>query len=185
MSLPTNLPETPASPSLTAATPGTGLKAPALPLPAKLLVRRKSEPLSAVLNEAETGELTLADGRTVLATKGHYIIRRGALAVTVLQANQIGLGRDYEPVQDALTLSPDQKQRLEATLGFGATRTAPDLVTAVERLASISIGTIRVEFTPGQLEEIAHRAKKRGHTVQQELEAAVDRIKGEIFHRGA
>jgi hypothetical protein len=43
---------------------------------------------------------------------------------------------------------------------------------------------VKVEFSPGQLEEIAHRAAKRGRSVEAELNAAVDRIKDEIFHRG-
>jgi hypothetical protein len=62
--------------------------------------------------------------------------------------------------------------------------TPADLVAAIERLASIAIGAVKVEFSPGQLEEIAHRAAKRGRSVEAELNAAVDRIKDEIFHRG-
>jgi hypothetical protein len=72
---------------------------------------------------------------------------------------------------------------LEQTLGLGATRTPADLVKAVERLAAIHVGTIQIDFTPGQLDEIAHRATKRGHTIQQELQAVVDRIREELFWR--
>ena len=74
--------------------------------------------------------------------------------------------------------------RLELTTGLGSTRTPEDLCTAVERLAKISIGTIQIDFTPGQLEEIHHRAVKRGRTVKQELQAVVDRIREAIFWRG-
>jgi hypothetical protein len=146
-------------------------------------VRRRSEALTATLHADPTTEVLLADGRNVLAPTGHYIVRRGNQVVTVLPAALLGPGKDYEPLLDQISLTPEQKQRLERTLGLGTTRTTPDLITAVEALATISIGTVRVEFTTGQLAEIAHRAGKRGRTVQAELEAVVDRIKGELFHR--
>ena len=89
----------------------------------------------------------------------------------------------YEIVDtQTLHLSAADRERLERTTGLASTRTAADLLAAVERLAKIQIGSIAIEFTPGQLEELARRATKRGHTIRQELELAVDRVKGEIFH---
>ena len=58
------------------------------------------------------------------------------------------------------------------------------LLTAVKRMAKIEIGGVALTFTPGQLEELAFRAKKRGHTVQQEMEAVVKRIEQELFWSG-
>lgn len=114
---------------------------------------------------------------------GDWIISRGALIVDWARGH--ALDEKYEILYEGtLAVPPAVVKRIEATTGLGTGRDPYGLVEAIERLASISIGTIHVEFTPGQLAEIAHRAGKRGHTVQQELEAAVDRIKGEIFHRG-
>lgn len=95
------------------------------------------------------------------------------------------LDQRYETIEEgALSLPAAACRQLDETLGIGATRTAVQLIAAVERLARIEIGTIRIGFTPGQLEELAHRAEKRGHTVLQELQAVVRRIEDEIFHRG-
>jgi hypothetical protein len=70
------------------------------------------------------------------------------------------------------------------TTGFGSTRSGPDLVKAIERLASIKVGDIRIPFTPGQVAELQHRAMKRGRTVEAEMKAVVDRIEDELFHKG-
>jgi len=82
-----------------------------------------------------------------------------------------------------LQLSPADCNRLEEITGFGSTRSPEVFLAAVDRLASMRFGDIRVPFTPGQLEEIAHRASKRGRTVQAEMQAVVDRIQDELFHR--
>lgn len=55
---------------------------------------------------------------------------------------------------------------------------------AIDRLASIAIGDIRLPFTPGQLAELQHRAAKRGRTVEQEMRAVVSRIEEELFYKG-
>lgn len=83
-----------------------------------------------------------------------------------------------------LLLSAADCRAIEETTGFGTTRSPAALRAAVERLATIAIGDIRLAFTPGQLEEIAHRAGKRGRTIEQEMKAVVDRIEDELFHRG-
>jgi len=83
-----------------------------------------------------------------------------------------------------LTLTLIQCGRLEETLGIGATRSFEQLVKAVERLAAIKVGEIKLPFTPGQLTELKHRAEKRGRTIEQEMKAVVDRIRDELFYKG-
>jgi hypothetical protein len=83
-----------------------------------------------------------------------------------------------------LTLSGADCNRLEETLPLGCTQSPSSLVAAVERLASLRFGDIRIPFTPGQLQEIQHRAAKRGRTVEAEMQAVVDRIRDELFYRG-
>ena len=121
-------------------------------------------------------------GERVTLHPGDWIIRRGGAAIDYARSPQLTAA--YEVEEDGWRLSRALAARLERTIGYGSTRDPASLVDAVERLARITIGSILIEFTPGQLEEIAHRAAKRGHTVQQELQAAVDRVKDEIFHRG-
>jgi hypothetical protein len=82
-----------------------------------------------------------------------------------------------------LQLTPADCARLEEICGLGSTRTPEALVLAIDRLASLRIGDIRLPFTPGQLSELQHRAAKRGRTVEAEMKAAVDRIQDEIFYR--
>jgi len=124
----------------------------------------------------------LSNGGYVDLIAGDWLISRSSAIVDFVRGR---LGEKYEIVVDhELVLPPQVVARLEQTTGFGTGKDPFTLVEAIERLASISIGTVRVEFTPGQLEEIAYRAKKRGHTVEQELKTAVERVKDEIFHRG-
>ena len=83
-----------------------------------------------------------------------------------------------------LHLSPGDCNEIEAVTGLGTTRSVQHLLAAVERLASIRIGDIRLPFTPGQLAELQHRAAKRGHSVEQEMRAVVARIEDELFYKG-
>jgi hypothetical protein len=166
----------PAGPVASTSTPGTASK----PDGAKIAVRRRTPTLTAVRLEAPR-PVELADGSVVQAQPGAYLITRGQTVISCVPT----LGDQYEIVVEGQLLVPaDIRHRIEATTGIGSTLTAADLVTAIERLAPIDIGTVHVEFTPGQLAEIAHRATKRGRTVEAELHAVVDRIKDEIFHRG-
>lgn len=144
-------------------------------------MRRRVPPLHARrLHEAVLVEIA---GEGVSLRAGDWLIVRGTTAVGwALGGNLV---EHYEIVPEGdLALPMAVRQRIEKTTGIGSTNSPAALAGAIERLASIQIGTIAIEFTPGQLEEIRHRASKRGHTVEQELRAAVDRVKGEIFHRG-
>lgn len=97
----------------------------------------------------------------------------------------IAFPEPYEIVAEGtLTLSPSDREALELTTGIGTTRSAATLLAAVQRLARIRIGDVTIPFTPGQLEEIAYRAGKRGITVQRATQDVIDRIKDELFHRG-
>jgi hypothetical protein len=83
-----------------------------------------------------------------------------------------------------LVLSPADVRQLDELLGLGATVSGERLVQAIERLASIKVGDIRIPFTPGQLAELSHRAQKRGRTVDAEMRAVVARIEDELFYKG-
>ena len=159
----------------------TSTPAPASTSTEKLRVRRRADPLTATRVQ-HAGLIELVGGGRVRVSVGDWILTRGQSIVDWTPSS--AFDTQYESLVDhELRLSPALVARLEQTLGLGSGRDPAVLVEAVERLAAISIGTVRVDFTPGQLEEIKHRAGKRGHTVEQELRAAVDRVKDEIFHR--
>jgi len=129
------------------------------------------------------------DGRGVMLPSGQvtfpaltdYIISRGDQIVDVCDAT--ALTARYQIVTEGLTIPRESCVRIEEITGVGTTRTPAELLKAVSRLAAIAIGDVHIPFTPGQLEEIKHRAGKRGFSVAQELQRIVDRIKDEIFYK--
>lgn len=149
--------------------------------PSKLAVVPRPQPLIAV-RSATGGGYELADGRHVTCDPTDWLICRGKVIIDVV-ADKLLRDR-YQIVETgALTLSLADCVRLESTIGVGNAQSTTKLLPAVERLARIEIGTIKIDFTPGQLEEIALRAKKRGQTVEQSLQAVIDRIREELFWR--
>jgi len=132
---------------------------------------------------AKPTSVLLADGRTVLASAGDWRICRQDLTLDVLPDSRFR--KEYEPiVNGALVLTPAECARLEETVGVGNTQIPITFILAVERLAALHIGDVRLDFTPGQLAELKHRASKRGQTIEQTIKAVVDRIRDEIFHHG-
>jgi hypothetical protein len=83
-----------------------------------------------------------------------------------------------------LHLSTLDTDAIAVALGLGGIPTGASILAAIDRLASVRIGDIRIPFTPGQLTELQHRASKRGRTVEQEMRAVVARIEQELFYQG-
>jgi hypothetical protein len=128
------------------------------------------------------GVVVLTDGRTIRAQAGEWVITRGKQAIEIVGAE--GLAARYTLVDSREQhLSGAICDQLDAILGIGATQTPEKLLAAVDRLARIEIGEIKIDFTPGQLEEISRRAKKRGWTVAQGIKSVVDRIREDLFWR--
>lgn len=142
----------------------------------KVQVRRKQRALTAQqLTTAK--ELEMPDGTVLPGLRDEWMISAGHQVIDIVKK----LDEKYEIVEEGLLLPRSLCVQLEQTTGIGTTQSAAKLIPAIERLARISIGSIKIEFTPGQLEEIKHRASKRGITVKQELQRCVDRVKEEIF----
>lgn len=138
-------------------------------------------PLTAVqLDHDQT--VSLSDGRSLRASAGDWLISRGKAVIDVVGDTALATRYTIQAT-GTLTLPAEICSRIEQTAGLGSTRSPADLAAAIERLAKIEIGTVQLPFTPGQLEEIAVRAKKRGQTVQQALQATIDRIKEDLFWR--
>jgi hypothetical protein len=144
-------------------------------------VRPKEAPLIAVRVTKPT-RVVLPDHETT-AQPGECLVTRGSQIIRLLSAEQ--LAKEYDlVVPGVLTLSRADCHAIEETLGLGATESVPTLLSAIARLASVRIGDIRIPFTPGQLLELQHRAKKRGRTVEAEMKAVVARIEDELFYKG-
>jgi hypothetical protein len=160
----------------------TSAAAPEAGAPGKTIVRRKVPDLQAIpLRTAE--DVPLPDGRVWHGLPGDVRLVHNGLVVEVAPGARFAA--DYELARPAvLSLDAAACAELERTLGLGATRSPEACLAAVARLATIAVGEVRIDFTPGQLGELQHRAGKRGHTLQEELQAVVDRVADEIFHHG-
>jgi hypothetical protein len=166
-------------------TPGpssTSTSLPAAPVQVitRLAVRTRARPLIATLQRAQD-KVTLPNGQLVLVYPGDYVISAGEQIIDVAGAK--AFPERYEPIIDGLALPRSLCTQIEDTTGIGSTQTAEALLAAITRLAALSIGEVKIAFTPGQLAELKHRASKRGYTIEQELARVVDRIKDEIFFR--
>ena len=125
--------------------------------------------------------VTLASGQPLPARVGDWLITSGPSILAVVP--QAHLDEQYEVLQEGgLRLLPAACRALDDRLGPGTTQSADALLRAVTRLASIKVGEVEVRFTPGQLEELAFRATKRGRTLQQEIAQVVTRLESELFH---
>ena len=80
-----------------------------------------------------------------------------------------------------ITVTGEALQRLETLLGGGSIHSEADLTTKVERLAGISFAHVRLEFSPGQLEQLAEKAARADMTVEQLVERAQAKICEQFF----
>ena len=81
----------------------------------------------------------------------------------------------------ALTLAGDDLEQVDALLGLGSTQSPAALLAALRAYAGISIGGIRLEFSPAQLAEIAYRADKQGKSPQAVVEDIVQQMSWRFF----
>jgi hypothetical protein len=185
MSSKTTSPPVPDSTSTPATASTKEPAAPLVPLSVarldKVPLRRKGATLQAV-RVTHDHSVTMPDETVVIARVGDWVILSGSIIIAYLKDRDFP--GPYEIVAEGtLTLSLQDRELLERTTGLGTTRTPMELVAAIQRLARIGIGDVQIPFTPGQLEEIAYRATKRGITLQRAVQDVIDRISGELFHR--
>ena len=79
-----------------------------------------------------------------------------------------------------LVLAPELIKRLEEALERHFTQ-PHQLVELIEVLARIRIGDIRVEATPAQLRELAHKAERQGKTTEQLVRETYQAIARSFF----
>lgn len=81
-----------------------------------------------------------------------------------------------------LVLCAEPLEQIDRELGIGATRDTTALLSAIRSWAGITIGDIRLQFSPAQLAEIAHRAEKQGKTPEAVVADIVSQLEGAFFH---
>jgi hypothetical protein len=139
---------------------------------------RTQDPLQASQVSVET-RVTLPDGLSRVVCPSDWLITRNGQVIEVCP--DAVFAKYWEEKQAGLQVPELVKARLEETLGIGTTNTPIALVEAVEQLADLKIGEVRVPFTPQQLHELKTRAEKRGITIEAEVRRVIEYLTGEIF----
>jgi hypothetical protein len=82
----------------------------------------------------------------------------------------------------ALVIPERERAQLADLLGGLPVRSAATLVERVQALADLSIGKIRIPFTPAELTEIKTKADRLGWPVERVLQAIVKQVKTEWYN---
>jgi len=81
-------------------------------------------------------------------------------------ADQLKRLAPFEPGKRLVALTPAQVESLEPRLGGGSLKDGADLVAKVLNLAGIRFHRKDFDFSPQQLEELAHRAERQGKSIE-------------------
>lgn len=99
-----------------------------------------------------------------------------------LMADQLGRFAHVIPSDRIVVLEPTTRQRLEEILQGGGLVNAHDLLSKVQRLADLQIGEIRIDFTPGQWEELKNLARRNSRQLVEVVEATVRGMESIFFN---
>lgn len=111
----------------------------------------------------------------VQATSGKTV------TVEELLSAQLDRFAGVSPTDRIVVIPSGHRDRLEQLLGGGSLRSSEDLVSRVESLASISIGDVRLGFTPGQMKQLAAIAQRNRKTVEQVVKETVKEMEWRFF----
>jgi len=142
-------------------------------------VRPKVQDSLTAYQLTESEAFTLPSGMGRHGFPGEWVVCRHGVPFDVLPEQSFQLL--YEPQVAGLLIPADQTAALVDILGLGACQSPKFLLDAVKRLADLKIGDVSIQFTPGQLEELARKAEKNGHSVQAEVERIVAHLSSEVF----
>jgi hypothetical protein len=142
-------------------------------------VRQRSRILTAY-QAAAPHTVELVDGRLMSVAPTDWIVSVGSQILSVVSA--VEFPRLYEWADERqLVLPADACRQLQDILGAPSLQSPAALVNGIRRLALLRVGEIELSFTPGQLEELARRARKRNRSVEREIKEVVSRIEQELF----
>lgn len=170
-------------PSAPPTLPGSAIPSPVAPLK----VRRKQQIIPLLARKVEPTsdpfEVSTLEGKVEKAYPGDYVIYYdNGVAVAVCGPQEFA--RTYEVLPDegqTLLLSTADLQAIAPSLRFGATQSTKDFVQAVQGLASVSIGEVKVPFTPGQIAELKLRADKQRLSYEAYVKLIVQHILDNFF----
>jgi hypothetical protein len=167
-------------PETTTTTGAPSTSTPARPSsPLRVKVAPKPQDALTAFQALEEVRVTLPHGLERRVYPGEWIVSRQGQAIDVLAPG--AFEQFYEIKTGGLHIPPLAQATLEKQLGIGATSSVRNLLQAVDRLVDLRIGNVRLEFTPGQLEELQARADKNGWTLQEEVEKIVAHLSSEVF----
>lgn len=143
---------------------------------------RQAEPMSAyqLVGKEETF-VTLPSGHVRACYAKEWIVCRNDKPVEVLSDEMFH--RLYEPVLQGLVLPAKVLGWLEEHVGLGSTKDPKALMDGIQRLVDLKVGSISVDFTPAQYEELKLRAEKRGSTLTEEITRVVEHLTSDVFWR--
>lgn len=107
--------------------------------------------------------------------------KRAKKPTAALVVQQLERFVDAPPTQRSIILTGEALQEADTLLGIGSTADAATLLAAIRRWAGITIGDIRLPFSPSQLQEIAHRAQKQGKTPEAICRDIIDQMAQDFF----
>ena len=147
----------------------------------RLQVREiKSSPAYTAYQLTERSHIELPSGTVLIGYPGEWVITREATVYAIVSDREFRA--DYAPANaPKLQISADDQTTLAKILGFGSTNSSLELTRAVEKLARLRIGDVEVNFSPGQWEEIARRAEKRGQPIATYMIGVVDKVLQDLW----
>jgi hypothetical protein len=109
--------------------------------------------------------------------------QRGAtVSAEELMADRLERFKAVDPGDRVVVIDPKSRQKLEGLLSGGSLMDADDLIRKVEGAMSIRIGDIRLDFTPGQMKEMAHLARRNGRALEEVVKDTVARMESLFFN---
>jgi hypothetical protein len=163
----------------TTSPPSTSTPAPRSSPPVRVKVAPKPQEQLTAFQALDELRVVLPHGLERRVFPGEWVVSRQGQAIDVLAASSFD--QFYEIKTGGLTIPPLAQATLEQRLGIGAAQSVRNLLQAVDRVVDLRIGNVRIEFTPGQMEELKARADKNGWTVKEEVEKIVSHLAGEMF----
>jgi hypothetical protein len=174
-----------ATPPESSSTPATAsTDHPVLPqLTGKRVPIRHKKPQGTELQGYVAGKddvLQSLDGRTLHVPAGWWVILQSGIVIDAMPPAQFG--QTYEILEEkGLTLTPFDQSAIEKVCGFGSTKSSTDLRYAVQKLASLKIGGIEVNFSPAQWDDLTRRAAKRNQTIDQYMKYTIDKYLQDLW----
>lgn len=123
-------------------------------------------------------ELTIPD------EMGEFYAHEGQARNQTLAAvmvDRLERAKDLHPLGRYVIVTGKTREALETQLGGGHLLNAEDLLGKVTRIAKIQFGHHQILLTAGQMEELTHRAGKRGKSVEFLIEEIWKKLQAEFF----